>query len=72
MIAYPRSLFFETVCGTNNIYRNRFGEDVGYGVYNLISILKNTRVDLSGEDFSELDLSRCIPIILQNTKNINT
>ena len=39
-----------------DIFRGRFGKEVGYGVYNLIEILKLVREDLSGSDFSELDL----------------
>ena len=39
------------------IFRERFGEKVGYGVYNLIELVKQARQDLSEMDFSELDLS---------------
>ena len=41
-----------------NIYRNRFDGADGYGLWNLVQILKEIRVDLSGEDFSKLDLTR--------------
>ena len=41
----------------SDIFRGRFGEEVGYGVFNLIEIWKIVREDLSGEDFSGLDLS---------------
>ena len=40
-----------------DIYRNRFDGNDGYAIYNLIEILKITRKDLSGCDFSYLDLS---------------
>ena len=40
-----------------NVFRGRFGEEAGYGVYNLIEVLKLVRKDLSGSDFSALDLS---------------
>ena len=40
-----------------DIFHERFGEEVGYGVFNLIEIWKTVREDLSGEDFSVLDLS---------------
>ncbi|MBQ4396499.1 MAG: TIR domain-containing protein, partial [Clostridia bacterium] len=39
------------------LFRGRFGEEVGYGVFNLIEIWKIVREDLSGSDFSGLDLS---------------
>ena len=47
-----------------NIFRdrepeNRFKENDGYAVWNLLQILKMVRNDLSGEDFSYLDLSAC-------------
>ncbi len=44
------------------IYRNRIGEEFkedGYAVWNLFQILKLVRKDLSGEDFSDLDLTKC-------------
>ena len=40
-----------------DIFRGRFGDEVGYGVYNLIEILKLVREDLSGSHFSGLDQS---------------
>ena len=39
------------------LLHGRFGEEAGYGVYNLIEVLKLVREDLSGSDFSALDLS---------------
>ena len=39
------------------IFRGRFGEEVGYGVYNLVEIIKLVREDLSGADLSRLDLT---------------
>lgn len=39
-------------------FRGRFGKEVGYGVYNLIEILKSVRGDLSAEDLSLLDLTQ--------------
>lgn len=44
---------------TFDIYRHRFDGEDGYTVWNLFQILKLTREDLSGEDFSCLDLSFC-------------
>ena len=41
------------------IYRHRFDDKDGYAVWNLFQILKLTREDLSGEDFSYLDLTKC-------------
>lgn len=38
-----------------NLYRNDF-DHAGYGPFNLIDILKRSRTDLSGADFSTLDL----------------
>ena len=38
-------------------FRGRFGDDVGYGVYNLIEILKLVRENLSGANLSKLDFS---------------
>ena len=52
-----------TLCDRNlltrvlNIYRGRFDGEDGYGLWNLIQILKEVRNDLSGEDFSKLDLT---------------
>ena len=40
-------------------YRNKFDGECGYGIYNLITILKEIRKDLSGEDFSYLDMKYC-------------
>lgn len=40
-----------------DIFRGRFDDNVGYGVYNLVNILKLTRKALAGEDFSYLDFS---------------
>ncbi|MBQ1413314.1 MAG: toll/interleukin-1 receptor domain-containing protein, partial [Clostridia bacterium] len=47
-----------------DIFRGRFGEEVGYGVYNLIEILKDVRGDLSKENLSRLDLT---PVTLNGT-----
>ena len=41
-----------------NVYR-RMDQKCGYGVYNLVEILKRVKKDLSGSDFHELDLRRC-------------
>ena len=40
------------------IYRGHFNGETGYGIYSLIQILKETRCDLSGFDFSNLDLTQ--------------
>lgn len=40
-----------------DIFRERFGEKVGYGVYNLMELIKSAKQDLSESDFSSLDLS---------------
>ena len=42
-----------------DIYRNKFDGECGYGIYSLITILKEVRKDLSGEDFSYLDMKYC-------------
>ena len=42
-----------------DIYRGRMDGLDGYSVWNLLQILKETRVDFSGEDFSQLDLRHC-------------
>lgn len=42
-----------------DIFRYRFGVKNDYSVWNLFQILKIVRNDLSGEDFSFLDLSKC-------------
>ena len=42
---------------TLDIFRGRFDDDIGYGVYNLIDPIKLVRQDLSGADLSMLDLS---------------
>lgn len=42
-----------------DIYRGRFDGQDGYAVWNLIEILKNVRDDLSGGDFTSLDLTKC-------------
>ena len=42
-----------------DIYRGLFNGEAGYGVYSLIQVLKETRDDLSGMDFSDLDLTLC-------------
>lgn len=39
-----------------DIYRGYFNGEFGYGVYSLVEILNVIRQDLSGADFSELDL----------------
>ena len=40
-----------------DIYRGRFDGCNGYGLWNLVEILKKVRENLSGEDLSELDLT---------------
>lgn len=43
-------------------FKNQYDEDkdiCGFAVWNLFQILKIVRVDLSGEDLSDLDLSEC-------------
>ena len=54
---YPceRSLLKRTL----DVFRNRFEDEDDYAVWNIIDILARTRGDLSGEDFSNLDLSKC-------------
>lgn len=42
-----------------DIYRGRFDGQDGFAVWNLVEILKAVREDLSGADFSDLDLSDC-------------
>lgn len=42
-----------------NVYRNLLEGECGYSLHSIISILREVREDLSGEDFSCLDLSRC-------------
>ena len=42
-----------------DLYRDRFDGQNGHSVWNLLQILKEVREDLSGEDFSRLDLRRC-------------
>lgn len=47
-----------------NVYRGRIPlakepTDKGYGVYNLLQIVRNVRGSLAGIDLSNLDLSRC-------------
>lgn len=44
-----------------DLYRGRFDVEKtdGYALYSLIQVLKEIRSDLSGGDFSELDLKRC-------------
>ena len=42
-----------------DIFRGRFDGQDGYCVWNLLEILKASRGDLSGEDFSALDLTLC-------------
>ena len=53
------------------IFRGKFEERVGYGVYNLIEILKIVRQDLYGSDLSSLDLTRISlnGVFLGHTKN---
>ena len=41
------------------IFRGRFDESVGYGVYNLVEIIIRVRSELCGEDLSRLDLRHC-------------
>ena len=41
------------------LYRNRFDEKNDYSVFTLVSILKEVRKDLSGIDFSALNLTNC-------------
>lgn len=55
---YPcdRNLIERTI----QLYRNKFNIDNGYGIYNLINILVAVRKDLSGINFSQLDLYNCI------------
>ena len=43
-----------------DIFRNRFDGEDGYCVWNLLQILKEVRRDLSGENFSALDLINCL------------
>ena len=40
-----------------DIYRGRFDGADGYGLYNLIEVLKLVREDLTGEDFTKLDFT---------------
>ncbi len=40
-----------------DIFRGRFGDEVGYGVYNLIESMKVVRDNLSGENLSKLNLT---------------
>ncbi len=40
------------------LFRSRFGDEVGFGVYNLLEPLKLVRQDLSGDDLSCLDLTK--------------
>lgn len=42
-----------------NLYRGKKAGEIGYGVYNLIEVLKRTREDLSGMNLRELDFSGC-------------
>ena len=42
-----------------DLYRGRFDGEYGHSVWNLLQVLKDVRQDLSGEDFSGLDLSNC-------------
>ena len=42
-----------------DIYRERFYGEDGYAVWNLLEVLKKARGNLSGEDFSRLDLTCC-------------
>lgn len=42
-----------------NVYRNLLEGECGYSLHSIISILREVREDLSGEDLSYLDLSRC-------------
>ena len=42
---------------TLDLFRGRFDDDIGYGVYNLIDPIKLVRQDLSGANLSMLDLS---------------
>ena len=48
-----RSLITQTL----DVLRGVFGNEIGYGVYNLIEPIKLVRQDMSCCDFSELDLS---------------
>ena len=41
------------------LYRNRFDEKNDYSVFTVVSILKEVRQDLSGVNFSNLDLTTC-------------
>ena len=41
------------------IYEKRYSGEDNYAVWNLFQILKLVRKDLSGEDFSNLDLTKC-------------
>ena len=40
------------------LFRNKFGDAISRGVYNLLEPIRNVRQDLSGEDLSCLDLSK--------------
>ena len=40
-----------------DVFRGRFGEKVGYGVYNLIDAVKMVRLDMANSDFSNLDFT---------------
>lgn len=42
-----------------DVFRGRFDREDGYAVYNLFQILKLVREDLSGEDFTSLNMLYC-------------
>lgn len=42
-----------------NIYRGYFDGECGYGIYSLIETIKKSYTDLSGFDFSQLDITLC-------------
>ncbi|MGE5343174.1 MAG: SMEK domain-containing protein [Candidatus Omnitrophota bacterium] len=65
---HVKSYFIPGVGWKNNIKANRlhrmlelcrgkYGEDIGYAVWNIVEIWKQVRGELGGEDFSRLDLS---------------
>ncbi len=41
------------------IYKGYFDGECGYGIYSLIETIKNSYTDLSGFDFSQLDITLC-------------
>lgn len=42
-----------------DLFRGRFDGSIGYAVFNILAIMKETRGNLSGENFSHLDLTGC-------------